>query len=499
MKNAKIIACNHMNVEEINRNLFGSFVEHMGRAVYTGIYEPTHPLADKNGLRTDVIDAIKEMGVTNIRYPGGNYVSCHNWMDGVGEQRIPRLEIAWGAIEPNSFGLNEFMKLAEKANVTPILAVNLGTRGIEDALNLLEYCNYPYGTYYSDLRKEHGINDPYHITTWCLGNEMDGSWQIGHKTADEYGRLAAECAKAMKRVDPDIKLVSCGSSSSSISTYPEWDITTLDHTYEYVDYISLHQYYGGQEKGTLEFLSQSENMNKYIKTIASVCDVVKEKKNSDKELFISFDEWGVWNFPTIKHPDPIGKWAFAPRHSEMIYSFEDMLLFSSMMLTLLKNCDRVKIACQSVLTNVSAAIMTEPNGGCWLQPIYYPFSQMAKFARGNVLKIQMDCPTYSSENGTIPYLDVVCTQDTEHREIVVFIVNRSPDEDFKVQVDIHGLNLAAIKEQIKMECDDVKADNLDNHENIKPIYLNEKIILDGKCELFTSKLSWNVFRLEYGL
>ncbi len=497
MKQAKLFASNHFIVGEINENLFGSFVEHMGRTIYTGIYEPTHPSADEDGFRSDTLEAVKGLGLKNIRYPGGNFVSCYNWKDGVGKERIPRLEIAWGATEPNTFGLNEFMKFAEKVNVMPIIAVNLGTRGIEDAMSLVEYCNHSGGTYYSDLRIEHGITEPYNIATWCLGNEMDGPWQIGHKTATEYGRLAEECAKAMKRVDPRIKLVSCGSSLSSMSTYPDWELTTLGHTYDYIDYISLHQYYGGQDKGTPEFLSQSENMDKYIRTVAAVCNVIKEKKRSDRDIYISFDEWNVWNFPSVKEPDAAEKWQVAPRTSEMIYTFEDMLLFSSMMLVLLRNCDRVKIACQSLLTNVSATIMTVPGGECWLQPTYYPFSHIAKYAKGKVLNTNLICPTYASENGEIPYLDVICVQDPDNKELVIFAVNRSLTDDFNLEVDLYGLHPKTIQHQVKMKSDDIKANNLENHKRIVPAYDDKKIAVNEQCELPIPKFSWNVFRIQY--
>lgn len=497
MREAKLFVSSHFCVGEVSRNLFGSFIEHMGRTIYTGIYEPSHPSADINGFRSDTLDAIKELGVTNVRYPGGNFVSSYNWKDGVGKKRIPKLELAWSAIEPNTFGLNEFMSFAKKVNVMPIITVNLGTRGIEDAVSLVEYCNHPGGTYYSEMRKEHGVLEPYDIITWCLGNEMDGPWQIGHKTATEYGRLAAECAKAMKQVDPRVKLVTCGSSLSNMSTYPDWELTVLEHTYDYVDYISLHQYYCGQEKGTPEFLSQSENMNKYIRTVASICDVIKEKKRSNKNIYISFDEWGVWNYQSIQEPINIRKWQTAQPISEMTYTFEDTLLFISMMMVLLRNCDRVKIACQSLLANVSATIMTVPGGECWLQPNYYSFFHIAKYAKGKVLRTKLLCPAYSSENGEITYLDVVCILDSIKKELVIFVVNRSIEDDYILQVDLHDMHPKTMQHLVEMTSDDIKADNKENHKRIMPVYNDVKIAIEKKCELTISKFSWNVFRIQY--
>ena len=173
-----------------DRRLFGSFVEHMGRCVYGGIYEPGHPSADSRGLRRDVLELTRELGVSVVRYPGGNFVSGYRWEDGVGPvgDRPRRLDLAWKTIETNAFGLDEFMTWAAEAGVEPMMAVNLGTRGRPGGLDLLEYANHPGGTELSDLRRKHGAEDPYGVRLWCLGNEMDGPWQVGHKTADEYGR-----------------------------------------------------------------------------------------------------------------------------------------------------------------------------------------------------------------------------------------------------------------------------------------------------------------------
>lgn len=296
MHKARIVINKDYKLGTIDDRIYGSFVEHMGRVVYSGIYEPGHPEADEDGFRKDVLAAVKEAGITNIRYPGGNFVSCYHWEDGIGkkEERPRRLELAWRAIETNEFGTDEFMKWCEKAGTEPLLAVNLGTKGLEDAVHYLEYCNFPGGTSYSDRRIENGRVEPYNVRMWCLGNEMDGHWQLGHKSASEYGRLARETAKAMKLIDPDIELVSCGSSLNTMATFPQWEEDSLEETYEYVDYISLHQYFDGHEKTTEEFLAQADAMDEYIKIVIAACDFIKAKKRSDKTLNISFDEWGVW-------------------------------------------------------------------------------------------------------------------------------------------------------------------------------------------------------------
>ena len=425
---------------EIDRRIYGSFVEHMGRVVYGGIYEPGHPAADEDGFRQDVLDLVKKMGVTTVRYPGGNFVSFYDWKDSVGpkDQRPRKLELAWRSVETNEVGIHEFMKWAEKAEIEPVWAVNLGTQGIENAVSVLEYCNIKGGTKYSDWRRSHGQEEPYGIRTWCLGNEMDGEWQIGHKTAEEYGRLAQETAKAMKLVDPKIRLVSCGSSKSDMKTCPEWEATTLSYTYDYVDYVSLHQYYGGQEKGTAEFLAQSVDMEHYIEGVLAACDFVRAKKRSRKQLNISFDEWGVWEIPDQEVVSQVDEepWQVAPHLSEQIYTMEDALLFASMMMNFLKYADRIKIACQSLLTNISAAIMTEEGAEAWVQPIYYPFAHMAAYGHGVVLEEQAKGDGYHSETGEeVPYLDSVSVYNQEKNEVVFFMVNRAEQEtDFSAEL-----------------------------------------------------------------
>lgn len=288
MKQGKIIVNKVYRKGKIDKRIYGSFVEHMGRVVYSGVYEPENPCADEDGFRTDVLQAVKDAGITSIRYPGGNFVSCYHWEDGIGDKKLRprRPELAWKAIETNEFGTDEFMKWCKKAGTEPVLAVNLGTRGIEDAVHYLEYCNFQEGTTYSDMRKDNGHAEPYHVKTWCLGNEMDGMWQLGHKDAKDYGKLARETAKAMKVLDPSVELVSCGSSLNTMDTYPEWEAATLEETYEFVDYISLHQYFDGHEKNMIEFLAQADEMNQYIKTVVSVCDYIKAKKEV-KRNFIS--------------------------------------------------------------------------------------------------------------------------------------------------------------------------------------------------------------------
>lgn len=499
MYSVKITVNRKFTKGEISPLLYGSFVEHMGRVVYTGIYEPGHPLADEDGFRKDVIEKVKEMGVTCIRYPGGNFVSGYDWRDGVGprQSRPKRREIAWKSIETNEFGTDEFMKWIHKCGITPVFAVNLGTKGIENAVSLLEYCNLPEGTMYSDYRSENGSKEPYKVPFWCLGNEMDGKWQIGYKTPESYGALAAQTAHAMKSLDADIKLIACGSSSAETKTYTDWERIVLESSYEFIDYIALHQYYGGQERGTDEFLSQSLKMEEYIDTVTGICDMVKSKKGLQKKIDICFDEWGVWEVPGEEIAEGVNKrdWEVAPAFSEQVYTMEDALLFSCMLMTMMKRADRVKIACQSLLTNISAAIMTKAEGDVWLQTIYYPFAYMAKYGRGTVLRAVDEMPAYQVKKGyCVPYLDYVVIYNETDGEIAVFAVNRRA-ERAELQIDLQGFCVKDIIEEIVLESDSVKDTNEIEHNKVIPKADKKGTVLSALYHGTVNPYSWKMIRI----
>ncbi len=501
MKNTKIICNKRFIIGEIDSRLYGSFLEHMGRVIYSGIYEPDNELSDEEGFRKDVLEKVKEMNVTAVRYPGGNFVSAYHWEDGVGpkELRPRKLELAWKAIETNEFGTNEFICWAKKAGVTPIFTVNLGTRGIEDAIHYLEYCNFPEGTKYSDLRKQHGVQEPYGVKLWCLGNEMDGNWQIGHKTAEEYGKLAAEAGKVMKLIDPEIELIVCGSSLSSMNTYPEWDMEVLEQTYDVADYLALHQYYAGQDKGTKEFLAQTLDMEEYIKTIRSAAQVIKQKKRLKKDMKFSVDEWGVWAVPgnTVNKEIDNEPWKIAPSISEQIYTLEDALLFAGMQMVILRNADVIKIACQSLLTNVSACIMTEKNGGLWLQTIYYPFYYFANYARGIVLDTVSEGPCYACENfKKVAYVDSIVIWNGEAGEVVIFAVNRDEEQSQEVEVQLYEFEVKKVIQRISMTAEDKKMTNQENHSAVVPKEKGDVELNADTCRMQLEPLSFNMLRLE---
>lgn len=497
-KKAKMIVEKDFKVSEIDKRIYGSFVEHLGRAVYGGIYEPGHPTADENGFRQDVIELVRELGVPIVRYPGGNFVSGYNWEDGVGPkaERPRRLELAWRTIETNEMGTNEFMDWAKLVNAEVNMAVNLGTRGVDAARNFIEYCNHPSGTYYSDLRIAHGYKDPHNIKTWCLGNEMDGPWQMGQKTAVEYGRIAYEAGKVMKLVDPSIELVACGSSSRTMPTFADWEATVLDHTYDVVDYISLHQYYGNRDNDLANYLARSVEMDEFIKSVVSIADYIKAKKRSKKQIHLSFDEWNVW-YHSNEQDSKIEPWSIAPPQLEDIYNFEDALLVGSMLITLLKNADRVKIACMAQLVNVIAPIMTENGGAAWKQSIFYPYMHTSIYGRGVALNPIISSPKYDSKDYTdVPVLDSTVVYNEEQEELTIFAVNRDLEDSIVLETDIRNFDQYQVVEHIVLENNDMKAVNSAQAQNVVPHNGGDAKNDDGLVTASLSKLSWNVIRLK---
>ena len=495
MKKAKIFIDREFKIGEVDKRIFGSFVEQWGRSVYGGIYEPGHPSANEKGFRQDVIDLVKELQVPIVRYPGGNFLSGYNWEDGIGpvEKRPKRLDLAWLSTESNEFGTNEFADWAGYAQTEVMMAVNLGTRGPDAARTLVEYCNHPGGSYWSDLRKSHGYVKPHGIKTWCLGNEMDGPWQICRKTAEEYGRMASETAKVMKWVDPDIELVACGSSFSGMPTFAQWEATILEHTYEHVDYLSLHTYYRNDEKGTANFLARSMDMDYFIKSVISICDYIKAKTHSKKTINLSFDEWNVW-YPT-EMTDKI-RWKSCQPVNENIYDLQDALVVGCMLITLLKHADRVKMACMAQLVNTIAPIMTATGGGSWRNTIFYPYLHASSYGRGQVLQSVVKSPVYDSADFCdVPYVESVTIYNEEKEELTIFAVNREMEESILVETDLRDFEGYKVIEHIVLENEDRKAVNtLENPMNVVPHKDGKTAIEDGTAKSVLYKLSWNVIR-----
>jgi alpha-L-arabinofuranosidase len=411
----------------VDQRLFGSFVEHMGRGVYTGIFEPTHPTADDVGFRGDVAGLVRELGVTLARYPGGNFVSGYDWTDGIGprEQRPRRLDLAWRSIETNEVGTDEFMSWASSLGIEPMLAVNLGTAGVREAAALVEYCNIAEGTEWSDRRRRNGAVKPYEVGLWCLGNEMDGPWQTGHMSAERYAAVAAEAAKAMRLVDPGVQLVACGSSSHEMPTFGYWESTVLEHAGEYVDYISMHAYYEEFDGDRDSFLASAVSMDSFIDGVIATVDAVAARRRTKRRIDISFDEWNVWYLSRYpgSHNLPID--VAGPR-IEDVYSTVDAVVVGDLLSSLLNHADRVKIACLAQLVNVIAPIMTEVGGPAWRQPTFYPFAAVTANARGHSLVTRVIAPELGTRRyGDVPVVAAAATHDARTGDTAVFLTNRA--------------------------------------------------------------------------
>ncbi len=486
-------------IAPVSRRTFGSFVEHMGRCVYTGIYEPSHPTADADGFREDVLALTRELGVSIVRYPGGNFVSGYRWEDGIGPvaDRPVRRDLAWHSLETNEVGIDEFVRWARKAGVEIMYAVNLGTRGVQEALDVQEYLNHPDRTHLARLRQANGSAEPYGVTMFCLGNELDGPWQTGHKTAQEYGRLAVETARAMRSAEPGLELVACGSSNSSMPTFAAWEAEVLELAYDAVDYISAHAYYEPIDGDLGSFLASAVDMDHFVTSVAATADSVGAKLKSRKKIKISFDEWNVWYLREFESKRET-EWRVAPRVIEDCYNVVDAVVVGNLLISLLRHSDRVTAACQAQLVNVIAPIRTEAGGPAWRQTIFHPFALTSRLARGEVLRVETRSPSYETARfGAVPVLDAVATHDAESGEVTVFAVNRHLTESLDLTVALAGFRAGLrVIESWTLADDDLHAVNTaDDPDRVVPRPAKDAEVTDGVLRASLPPVSWTAVRL----
>ncbi|MCA0145605.1 alpha-N-arabinofuranosidase [Blastococcus sp. LR1] len=487
-------------VGPVSRRLFGAFVEHMGRGVYGGIHEPGHPEADEDGFRRDVLDLVRELGVTAVRYPGGNFVSGFRWEDSVGprDSRPVRLNLAWHSTETNEVGLHEFAAWLEKVGAELMLALNLGTRGTLEALDLLEYANVPSGTTLADQRIRNGRTEPFDVRMWCLGNEMDGPWQLGQMSADDYGKLAARTAKAMRQLDPDLELVACGSSGAGMPTFGEWERTVLTHAYDDVDFISCHAYYEEKDGDLGSFLASATDMDRFIETVVATADHVKAVRRSPRTIDISFDEWNVWYLSKV--PADLAKriddWPVAPPLSEEPYTVADGVVVGSLLMSLLRHADRVTSASMAQLVNVIAPIAAEPEGPAWRKTTFFPFAVTSRLARGTSLRVGVEGPGYvTAEYGEVPVVDAAATIDDG--AVALFLVNRSQEEEVEVSVDLAAVGVAALDEALTLADPDPHAANTtDRPDRIGLRPATRAAVTDGVLRVTLPPVSWTAVALH---
>lgn len=510
MLTAKVLLDRDATIGSTDPRLFGAFVEHLGRCVYGGIFEPGHPQADERGFRRDVLDLVRELGPTIMRYPGGNFVSGYNWEDGVGPpaDRPQRLDLAWMSTETNAFGTNEFVEWCRLAGIEPMLAVNLGTRGPDAARNLLEYCNHPGGTTLSDLRREHGWPEPHAIKFWCLGNEMDGPWQMEAKTPTEYGRIATEAAKMMKWLDPGVELAACGSSGRTMPTFGTWEDVVLEHCFDHVEFISLHTYLNNYAGDYPAFFASPDLMDSFIEEVVAIADAVAARRRSSKRIMLSFDEWNVWYRTRRGREQRVQpNWPVAPPILEEVYTMADALTFGGACISLLNHADRVRCACLAQLVNAIAPIMTETGGPAWRQTIFYPFAQMSRFGRGEVLRARIDSPTYAAtyydprgaeENryplSAVPYLKLAAVHQ-QGGGLSLFALNRSLDQEIAFDVTAKGFSNLLVEEALELRGDLEAVNSKDDPERIRPAPLDGVTVEGNRLRATLAPASWNLIRL----
>ena len=486
-------------VGAVDRRMYGVLTEHMGRCIYTGIFEPGHPSADEHGLRQDVMELVRELGVTVARYPGGNFVSNYRWEDGVGPvaERPRRLELAWHTTETNAFGTDEFMEWCRQAGIEPMMAINLGTRGEEDAVNIVDYVNGTADTEYAARRRAHGHSEPYGVRLWCLGNEMDGPWQVGHKNAQDYAHLALSTARAMHMVDRDLELVACGSSAWEMPTFGDWERTILELGYDEIDYISMHRYVDPGTQDRASFLAAGVDLDGFIDGVVATADAVGAKLRSTKKIKVSVDEWNVWRlsaWQAIEHGFDPEDWPEVAPRIEDVYTDADALAVGGMLISLLRHADRVKAACMAQLVNVIGPIMTEPasqGGRAWRQTIFHPFAIGSRIARGTAYDAVVDTPTTpTGRYGDVDQLDAVVTWDAQERSGSLLALNRSLTEPVDVTAALGALGVGRVVEAQVIAPDDLDAVNTaDQPDRVVPVP-HEVVLADGVLTTTLPPASW---------
>jgi alpha-N-arabinofuranosidase len=437
----------------IDPKIYGNFIEHLGRCIDGGVFEEGSPLSDANGFRRDVMDAAKKLNVTVLRWPGGNFVSNYNWKDGIGprDERPRRLEMAWGTVESNRFGTHEFLEYAQMLGTEPYVAVNLGTGTWTEAQQWVEYVNSSQDTAMTRARKQNGRQDPWKVTYWGLGNEMDGPWQMGHRSAEDYGKFALEAAKLMRWTDPNIKLIAAGSSHFGQGIdWIGWNRTILEYLKRHIDYLAIHLYVGNRDNDYYEFLSSSVDLDERIETTEGVINAAMSGEPRDRRIYIAWDEWNVWY--RARGTQQRGR-----RILEERYNLEDALVVATLLSSFVNHAHIIKMANMAQLVNVIAPIFTDEKG-MFLQTIYYPLYLFANNTKGNALELFVESPKYESKRfGLVPYLDTSAGYDGG--TLVLNVVNRHRDQAIDAEFETQDKQFAGPVEIAEVNGPDIKAEN----------------------------------------
>jgi len=495
MKRTEIVLHSKFQIASVDPRIFGGFLEHMGRAIYQGVYDPESPHADADGCRSDVLDALRRLDMTSMRYPGGNFVSGYHWQDGIGarEKRPTVRELAWRSVETNQFGTDEYIHLCRKMGWMPMLTVNLGTGTPEEARNWVEYCNCPTGTRYADMRDSNGSRQPHAVKLWCLGNEMDGPWQIGHVPADQYAIRARQTGEMMKKVDASIELVAGGSCGINLKTYMDWDQEVLAQLGDLADYISLHRFVDNLNDDTPDYLAVTSAIDAQIEEMDAACRCAQARHRSAKRAYLCFDEWNVW----YKNHETDGQGKVAPHLLEEVYNLEDALVVAGFLHSFVRHADVVKIANIAQIVNVLAPIHTRGDD-MLIQSIFYPFEMFSKRRNGAALRLTVDGPSYEgATNGCVHYIDASAILDGNR--LHVFLTNRAMDENAEVCVTIADKTVVSCESAEILTGPDAKAVNSpEDGETIAAKPFEAIDMKDGQAHCKIPALSFVAMTLNLG-
>jgi len=439
---------------DIERNIFGGFAEHLGRCIYGGIYDPDSPLADEDGLRSDLREALQRLNMPIVRYPGGNFVSGYRWMDGIGPrlERPARHDLAWNAVESNQFGTNEFIRFCRKLNSEPYLVVNCGDGDMREARDWVEYCNGTGDSALVKLRREHGFEEPHRVKYWGIGNEVDGPFQIGYKTAEEYARAVTEFGKVMKRVDPDIKLAA--SATCRWRGFVERGQLILEQAGDLIDYMAIHWYVGNAANDFAAYMTLSDLFEERLSAYEGLIRAVRLDKGIKHPIYITVDEWNVW-YRMRSRPRGIAE----QNKLAEIYNLEDALVVAMHFNAFIRHAYSVRMANIAQIVNVIAPIFTRRDG-LVLQTIFYPFELYSRTCGQIALDVWWQGETFSGGEYTgIRTLDVSATLDEAQKQLVLYVVNRSRTEAMETTISLTTGRFTGSVRAFVVNGPDIKAEN----------------------------------------
>jgi alpha-L-arabinofuranosidase len=497
---ARIVVDPARTIDTVDRRIFGNFIEHLGRCIYGGVFEPGSPLADGRGFRRDVLDAVRPLRIPILRWPGGNFVSGYHWLDGVGPagERPRRSELAWDAEESNRFGTNEFIEYCRVLGTEPFICVNMGSGTMDEAQAWVEYCNGTGNTAWADLRRRHGYPEPHRVRYWGLGNEMYGSWQIGHLSAEDYVKKARAFALVMKRTDPTIELIGCGHNGWS-----DWDATVLEGLAPIVDYHSIHLYTGTADHYATVF--QSHQAERAVRICAALIERVRYAQHIAHPIHIAFDEWNVWYRTRTAEARKTG--------IEERYDLTDALAVATYLNGFIRNCRTVRIANLAQLVNAIAPIFTSPQG-LFLQTIYHPLRLYAEHTLEVALDIHVESPAYDlppaqeeqrigrlhhvADLGPFPLLDAAATRDAAGRRLTLTVVNRDRDTGHAATIQLAGGTVAGGVLVSEVNGPDVGATNSFEHPRVVDVQERRLEAAGARFEYGFPPHSVTVLRIPVG-